>query len=103
MQYKCPECDKYFRNKDLLNRHMKRSLQKQVKNQVKSTDNEANCTPVKKLDILTDNESSDVGEEFQLANDDDETTYQCGYCGAMLNGELSPCPECGTKLDWSQD
>ena len=77
---------------------MKRIDQKQVK----STDNEANRMQASELFELTHNESSDAGEEYQLAHDDDEITYKCGDCGAVLNVGLSPCPVCGAKLDWSQ-
>ena len=76
MQYKCPECDKYFNNKDLLNRHAKRLHQNQVKYQVKSSNEKSNST-------------------------DDKETCQCGACGAMLDGKVSPCPYCDAELNWS--
>lgn len=27
--------------------------------------------------------------------------FQCGACGAKLAGAVSPCPECGKELTWS--
>jgi DNA-directed RNA polymerase subunit RPC12/RpoP len=80
MLYKCPYCEKFFRNKDLLNRHIKYLHP----NQVNSPDDEIN----------------NVGDEFELENVEEMVTYKCGACGASLDGEVSPCPHCGAELKW---
>jgi len=89
MEYKCPEtgCNKSFARKTLLNRHLQRVHDK-------GGGNGGNV-----------GNAGDGGKKFKVKvakpKPEDTTTYRCGACQAALDGEVSPCPQCGADLTWS--
>ena len=120
MLYKCHECEKYFRNKNLLNRHIAYNHRRQLENQLSPIDNEINNMEanVNKPETSPDNASVYFNTNKLDENDDEiaieaqeldlkvpemeSTRYHCNGCGSDLIEGQTPCPNCGEELDWSQ-
>ncbi len=80
MQYKCSTCDKYFTSK---------KKQKDHERRVHPATEQKTTPATLKLKVPPKKEKAASSQ-----------VYHCVDCGGPLTKGQTPCPSCGTRLDW---
>lgn len=94
MQYKCDQCDKYFKTHQKVKRHIKRVHDKEIKTDIQAQDKQITADKPQKLEI----------QKIEIKEDKPrlmgQQQYHCVACGNPVSKSMNVCPVCGVGLSW---